>query len=85
MILPEYVTINGTNYATSKLSDAAKAQVVNVRVVDAEIARLQQLIAIAQTARNAYSNALLEEMKVKDETPAEKPKKARKSKTPKAE
>jgi hypothetical protein len=56
-----------------------------VRVVDAEIARLQQLIAIAQTARNAYSNALLEEMKVKDETPAEKPKKARKSKTPKAE
>ena len=52
---------------------------------DAEIARLQQLIAIAQTARNAYSNALLEEMKVKDETPAEKPKKARKPKAPKAE
>ena len=85
MILAEYVTINGTNYATSKLSDAAKAQVINVRIVDAEIARLQQLIAIAQTARNAYSNALLEEMKVKDEPPAEKPKKARKPKAPKAE
>ena len=84
MILPEYVTINGTNYATSKLSDAAKGQLINVKVVDAEIARLQQLLAIAQTARNAYSNALLEEMTVKDETSTEKPKETRKPKTPKS-
>lgn len=83
MILPEYITINGTNFATDKLTEAAKAQIVNVKVVDAEIARLQQLIAIAQTARNAYSNALLEEIKKKGESPAEKPNKIQTPKAPK--
>lgn len=63
MSLPEYVTINGTNYASAKLSDAARAQVVNVQVVDAELARLLQQQAIAQTARNAYVNALMAEIK----------------------
>jgi hypothetical protein len=59
MSLPEYVTINGTNYATAKLSAEAHAQVQNIQVVDTEIARLQQQLAIAQTARNAYSAALV--------------------------
>lgn len=78
MSLPEYLTINGTNYATAKLSDAAKAQVANVQVVDAEIARLQQQLAIAQTARNTYVAALLDAVKAKEEPAlAEKPKKAR--------
>ena len=78
MSLPEYLTINGTNYATAKLSDVAKAQVANVQVVDAEIARLQQRLGIAQTARNAYVAALLDAVKAKEESaPAEKPKKAR--------
>lgn len=63
MSLPEYVTLNGTNYASAKLSDAARAQVMNVQVVDAELARLQQQQAIAQTARNAYVNALMAEIK----------------------
>ncbi|SFC17982.1 hypothetical protein SAMN05216344_110143 [Polaromonas sp. OV174] len=63
MSLPEYVTLNGTNYASAKLSEAARAQVVNVQVVDAELARLQQQQAIAQTARNAYVNALMAEIK----------------------
>jgi len=79
MNLPEYITINGTNYATSKLSDAAKAQIANVQIVDGEIARLQQQLAIAQTARNAYSNALIAELKsAKDDAPVvEAPKKPR--------
>ena len=51
MSLPEYLTINGTNYATDRLSDAAKLQIANIQVVDAELARLQQQMAIAQTAR----------------------------------
>jgi hypothetical protein len=63
MSLPEYITINGTNYTTAKLSAEAHAQVQNVQVVDAEIARLQQQLAIAQTARNAYSNALVSAVK----------------------
>lgn len=77
MSLPEYITINGTNYASAKFSDAARAQVVNVQVVDAELARLQQQLAIAQTARNAYVYALTAEIKAPAADAAAKPKKPR--------
>jgi hypothetical protein len=40
------------------LSDTAKSQIVNIQVVDGEIARLKQQLAIMQTARNAYGKAL---------------------------
>lgn len=84
MPLPEYVTINGTQYATARLNDSALAQVVNIQAVDAELNHLRQRTAIAQTARNAYVSALLASMKDKGE-PADaarasdegKPKKAR--------
>lgn len=59
MSQPESITVNGNTYALADLSEEAKSQVVNVQVVDAEIARLQRLIAIAQTARNAYVAALV--------------------------
>lgn len=85
MSLPEYVTLNGTNYASAKLSDAARAQVMNVQVVDAELARLLQQQAIAQTARNAYVNALMAEIKAPaaaetaDAAPPKKPRAPRKT------
>jgi len=76
MALPATITINKTIYSTDKLSEASRSQVVNIQVVDAEIARLQQQLAIAQTARNAYSNALIESVKTKtDAKPAAKPRK----------
>ena len=56
------ITIDGKDYAQDELSDAARAQLTNLRVVDQEIARLQQQQAIAQTARNAYANALKAEL-----------------------
>ncbi|MTJ06060.1 MAG: hypothetical protein FH759_15440 [Sediminimonas qiaohouensis] len=56
------VTIDGKDYALDDLSEAAKGQLTNLRVVDQEIARLQQQQAIAQTARNAYANALKEQL-----------------------
>lgn len=78
MSLPQYITINGTSYASEKLNDVAKMQALNVQVVEAELVRLQQQIAIAQTARNAYVAALIEAVKGKDEAAvAEKPKKPR--------
>ena len=40
MPLPEYVTINGTRYATANLTEPARAQVLNVQVAEEEIARL---------------------------------------------
>lgn len=56
------ITIDGKDYALDDLSEAAKGQLTNLRVVDQEIARLQQQQAIAQTARNAYANALKEQL-----------------------
>jgi len=76
-VLPEYVTINGTRHATANLTDAAKAQVLNVQFAEQEISRLQQRLALAQTARNAYLSALLGALKPADAEPEGKPKKAR--------
>lgn len=59
---PQTLTIDGKEYSPEELSDAARAQVTNLRVVDQEIARLQQQLAIAQTARAAYANALKAEL-----------------------
>tara|TARA_R110001599_G_scaffold26612_14_gene93873 strand:+ start:5224 stop:5439 length:216 start_codon:yes stop_codon:yes gene_type:complete len=56
------LTIDGQEYAVDKLSDAAKAQVQNLRITDQEIARLQAQTAIAQTARVAYAKALKNEL-----------------------
>lgn len=86
MSLPQYITINGTSYASEKLNAAAKEQAVNVQVVDAELTRLQQQLAIAQTARNAYVAALIEAVKGKAgaAAAAEKPKKPRAPRKPKA-
>lgn len=56
------ITIDGTEYNAADLSDNAKAQVTNLRVTDQEIARLQQQLAIYQTARTAYARALSEEL-----------------------
>jgi len=77
MTLPQYITINGTSYASENLNDTAKMQAANIQVVDAELARLQQQVAIAQTARNAYVAALIDAVKDRSEAAAEKPKKPR--------
>ncbi|MCF7996986.1 MAG: DUF6447 family protein [Chromatiaceae bacterium] len=55
-------TIDGTEYSLADLSDAAKQQLTNLRICDQEIQRLQQQLAIAQTARAAYANALKAEL-----------------------
>lgn len=56
------LTIDGVEYNFSDLSDSAKNQLMNIRVTDQEINRLQQQLAIAQTARAAYANALKQEL-----------------------
>ena len=53
------LTLNGKDYDVNQLSDVARAQVTNIQVVDAEVNRLQQQLAIAQTARNTYVAALM--------------------------
>jgi len=51
-------TIDDKAYNIADLSEGAKGQIVNLRVVDQEIANLQQELVIMQTARNAYGSAL---------------------------
>ena len=52
------LTIEGKTYDMDLLSDGAKAQVASLQFVDAELARLNAKIAVYQTARNGYINAL---------------------------
>lgn len=70
MAQPENITINGTTYAFASLSDAARGHVASIQAVDAEIARLQVRMGIAQTARNAYVGALAAALPAAVETPA---------------
>jgi hypothetical protein len=52
------IKINEKEYDIESLSDEAKTQILNMRIADQEVTALQQKLAIAQTARNAYSRAL---------------------------
>lgn len=52
------INIDGKEYAVSDLSQEALNQLSSMTTVDRKIAELQQQIAIYQTARNAYAQAL---------------------------
>ena len=52
------ITIDNQEYPLDSLSDVAKQQLTNLRVVDQEIARLQIQLGIAQTARSVYANSI---------------------------
>ena len=49
---------NGQSYDLDELSDEARAQVTSLQFVDAEMVRLKAQLAVFQTARNAYLQAL---------------------------
>lgn len=53
-----YITIDGTEYELDNLSDKAKAELVSIQTVDTKLQALNIDMAIYQTARNAYANAL---------------------------
>ena len=59
------LTVNGVQYLVAELSEEARSQFVNVQATEAEINRLQVQLAIAQTARNAYQQALIAALPVK--------------------
>jgi hypothetical protein len=56
------ITIDEISYEIDTLSNAARRQLANVQVTDAEIQRLKSLLAIATTARAAYAAALKDEL-----------------------
>ncbi len=65
------INIDGKTYDLDSLSEATKAQLVNVQTVDRKIAELQQDLAIMQTARAAYARELSNALK--NERDKEKP------------
>ncbi|SBS25834.1 hypothetical protein MAQ5080_00382 [Marinomonas aquimarina] len=52
------VAIEGNKYSIEDFSDVAKQQLINVQACDTEIRNVNTRIAIANTAREVYSNAL---------------------------
>ena len=56
------ITIDGVEYEEDALSDNAMGQLVSLQAVDRRIAALQEELAILQTARIAYGNALKQEL-----------------------
>jgi len=55
---PAMIKIDDVDYKLDDLSDDAKSQLQGVQVAEAELQRLNILLALAQTARNAYMLAL---------------------------
>lgn len=58
----QLVTIDGRDYSLDSLSDNAKAQFTSLRIVDDEIRRIEQKLAIYRTARSAYARVLKGEL-----------------------
>ena len=52
------IKIDNQDYDLDSLSDACKAQLSSIQMVDQELARLNGLAAALQTARSAYARAL---------------------------
>ena len=57
------VTVNGKEYVLDDLSANAKAQLLNIQFVDAQLQQLNNEWAVADTARIGYTNALKRELK----------------------
>lgn len=56
------VTIDDVKYSMDDLSEGAKAQIVNIQFVDNQIQQLRNELAVADTARIGYTNALKSEL-----------------------
>ena len=56
------VTIDDVEYKLDELSDNAKAQLGNIQFVDAQIQQLNNELAVSDTARIGYTNALKGEL-----------------------
>lgn len=57
------IKIDDKEYELDKLPEAARAQLFHIQATEVEINRMNTLIAVMQTARTAYINALKSEIK----------------------
>ncbi len=58
------ITIDNVEYNTDNLSDEAKQHLQMLQITEQEMSRLNAQLAIAQTARIAYANALKQALPV---------------------
>lgn len=56
------VTIDGSSYKLDELSDDAKAQLANLQFVEGQLQQLSNELAVSDTARIGYTNALKKEL-----------------------
>jgi hypothetical protein len=56
------ITIDGNEYDTDSLSEAARAQVLSLQFVQAELQRLEAQTAVYRTAEAGYAKALQQEL-----------------------
>lgn len=56
------ITIDGNDYDTDSLSEAARAQVLSLQFVQAELQRLEAQTAVYRTAEAGYAKALQQEL-----------------------
>jgi hypothetical protein len=56
------LTIDGVEYNSEDLSDNGKAQFASLQFLEAQMQKLQNEIAVFQTAKTAYVGALKEEL-----------------------
>lgn len=66
--MSQKIKIDDVEYEVDAMSEIAKTQLMHLRMVDMELGRLQGQMAIHQTARVAYLNALKAEL-TKPESP----------------
>ena len=56
------ITVDGIEYNTEDLSDNGKAQLASLQFLEVQMKKLQNEIAVFQTAKSAYLNALKVEL-----------------------
>lgn len=56
------ITIDEVEYSLDSLSDNAKAQIANIQFVEAQLQQLNNELAVSDTARIGYTNALKTEL-----------------------
>ena len=56
------ITIDGVEYPLDGLTENAKQQISNIRFTDSQIQQLNNELAVADTARIGYTNALKAEI-----------------------
>lgn len=54
----EVITVDEKEYKIADLSDTAKSQIFNIQFVDSQIQQFNNELAVSDTARIAYTNAL---------------------------